>query len=260
MVAAAGLPALDPNTEDTETWRQARSRDKGSLLLSPAWQKRYPPGSCFKLVLAAAWLEANPGKQAPVIVCHGYDPALRIHDLRAHGRTGLANAVTHSCNVYFARLGRDLGPKVREMAQLFGFNKQTDLLPRMRDISLAAAPSLAYAWLSEPGAKGGGLRLFNTFKRDKKVAAQCAIGQNLVSATCLQMAMVVQGIANKGLLMPPHLVSAFQDPADGAWRELSPAAGPQGHQRRLGQGPFQNDELRAYQRHGPPLQPDAGQG
>lgn len=225
VVAAAGLPAMDPNSTDTKAWRQARSEDKGRQLLSPAWQRRYPPGSCFKLVLAAAWLEANPGKKPPVITCHGYDSTLRIHDLRAHGRTGLPEAVTHSCNVYFARLGRILGPKVRQIAQLFGFNKQTDLLPRMRDIKLVTAPSLAYAWLSKSGSKGDGLHFFDTFKRDKKVAAQCAIGQNLVSATCLQMATVAQTIANKGMLMPPYLVSDFQDPADGAWREFDPLPG-----------------------------------
>lgn len=224
--AAAGNPALDPNSTDAELWRKARSEDKGSLLLSPAWHRRYPPGSCFKLVLAAAWLEANPGKSPPVITCRGGDAELRINDLRAHGRTGLAKAVIHSCNVYFARLGRKLGPKARQMAEAIGFNRQPDLLPRMRDIRLAAAPSLAYAWLDQPGAKGGGLRIFESFRRDKKIAAQCAIGQNLVQATCLQMAQVAQSIANQGLAQSPYLVSGFQDPADGGWRQPPP---PPGH-------------------------------
>ena len=233
ILAAAGTPSFDPNQADRKAWIQARkpSRGKGPLL-SRAWAKLYPPGSTFKLVVAAAWLESHleDGKLPGVRYCGKKDHALNISDLKAHGNMDLHNALVKSCNVYFANLGVKLGPKVRDMAARLGFNQGLDLLPQLNGVSLLAEPSLAYAsyrYHKEQGVRGIStsreLKRFDTFARDYKIAAQCAIGQNLVTSTPLQMALVAQAIANRGELMLPYLVSQIPDPkAPGGERLLEP--------------------------------------
>ena len=47
------------------------------------------------------------------------------------------------------------------------------------------------------------------FKRNPKLVAQGAIGQNLVMATPLQMAMVAETVANKGLVMNPFIIKSI---------------------------------------------------
>ena len=233
ILAAAGTPSFDPNQTGRQAWLEARKPNHGKgPLVARAWSRLYPPGSTFKLVVAAAWLEAHlkDGKLPGVRYCGKKDHALNISDLKAHGKMDLHNALVKSCNVYFANLGVKLGPKVRDMAVRFGFNQGLDLLPQLTGSSLLAEPSLAYAgyrYQKEQGVQGvttsRELKLFKNFRRDYKIAAQCAIGQNLIAATPLQMAMVAQAIANRGELMLPYLVSQMPDPkAPGGERLLPP--------------------------------------
>ena len=233
ILAAAGTPSFDPNQTERKAWLAARKRSRGKgPLVSRAWARLYPPGSTFKLVVAAAWLESHleDGKLPGVRYCGKKDHSLNISDLKAHGKMDLHNALVKSCNIYFANLGVGLGPKVREMAARFGFNQGLDLLPQMPGVSLLAEPSLAYAsyrYRKEQGLSGQTtsreLKLFKTFTRDYKIAAQCAIGQNLIAATPLQMAMVAQAIANRGELMLPYLVEQIPDPtAPGGVTALPP--------------------------------------
>jgi peptidoglycan glycosyltransferase len=219
ILAAAGSPAFDTNQKDPNPWRRARSDDQGRLLLCRPWERIYPPGSTFKLLVAAAWLEAHPGQEPPVINCTGHDKGLNIGDIKPHGRTDFTRALVKSCNIYFARLGVSLGDKPAALAERLGFNRTRDLIPQEPGLRLIAQPSLAYAsWRYQPVSGKGPdtvrrqLERFTTFRRDYRIAAQCAIGQNLVSATVLQMASLAQVIANKGLMMPPHLVSGWMRP------------------------------------------------
>lgn len=235
ILAAVGSPAFDPNQSDHTAWRTARRRDQGKGLRCKPWGATYPPGSTFKLVVAAAWLEHNlKGKLPdPVIMHSGRDPWLRIRDIKAYGRVDFKKALYKSCNVYFARLGLTLGPEVPKMAVRFGFNQPLQLLPLAAGLSLKTQPSLAYAnwrYRQEPGTGHETVtrRLikFTTYKRDPKIVAQCAIGQNLVAATPLQMALVAQAIANDGVLMLPRLVAGIGNPANQkAYRPQGPMSG-----------------------------------
>ncbi len=235
VLAAVSRPAFDPNSTDPAAWRRARREGRGRLLRSRAWEELYPPGSTFKLVTAAAWLEDHPLERepAPVEYCPGRDRRLNISDISPHGSVDLAEALVRSCNVYFARLGTRLGPRVRAMAERLGFNHGWDLLPQLGTISLPVQASLAYARYryrrrsSPVGTRvERSLERFHSFRRDPKIAAQCAIGQNLVAATPLQMAVVAQAIANRGFLVPPHLALALGDPnRQDAFQALDPPCG-----------------------------------
>jgi len=87
-------------------------------LLDRARYGEYPPGSTFKLVTAIAALRLNPKATENVYKCTGLGdgrvgaliPGWRrpirddIGD-HAHGSLNMANAITVSCNAYFAQLG-----------------------------------------------------------------------------------------------------------------------------------------------------------
>jgi len=87
-------------------------------LLDRARYGQYPPGSTFKLVTAIAALRLNPKAMEKTYSCRGLGggrvgaiiPGWRrpirddIGD-HAHGALSMANAITVSCNAYFAQLG-----------------------------------------------------------------------------------------------------------------------------------------------------------
>ena len=87
-------------------------------LLDRARYAQYPPGSTFKLVTAIAALRLNPKATEKTYSCRGLGggrvgtiiPGWRrpIRDDvgdHAHGPLNMANAITVSCNAYFAQLG-----------------------------------------------------------------------------------------------------------------------------------------------------------
>lgn len=87
-------------------------------LLDRARYAQYPPGSTFKLVTAIAALRLNPKATEKTYSCRGLGggrvgtiiPGWRrpIRDDvgdHAHGALNMANAITVSCNAYFAQLG-----------------------------------------------------------------------------------------------------------------------------------------------------------
>ncbi len=104
-------------------------------LLDRARYGQYPPGSTFKLVTAIAALRLNPNVVHQTYTCRGLGdgrvgtiiPGWRrpirddIGD-HAHGTLNLANAITVSCNAYFAQLGvYNVGAQaLRDTAALLG--------------------------------------------------------------------------------------------------------------------------------------------
>ena len=106
-------------------------------LLDRARYGQYPPGSTFKLVTAMAALKLNPKATENVYKCTalgdgrvgtiipGWRRPIRddIGD-HAHGSLNMANAITVSCNAYFAQLGVfAVGPQaLHDTAEMLGIN------------------------------------------------------------------------------------------------------------------------------------------
>ena len=104
----------------------------------------------------------------------------------------LPEALRVSCNTAFAQLGMDLGAeKLSAGANAFGFNKVPPI-----DLPYGAASNFPPA---------------SAFARDMPGLAKSAIGQQDVSATPLQMALVAAGIANNGVIMTPHVMAEIRD-------------------------------------------------
>jgi peptidoglycan glycosyltransferase len=104
------------------------------------------------------------------------------------GEITLEQALAVSCNTAFAWLGNELGADaLREQSELFGFDYKFE-------IPLRAATS---RFPENP---------------DEPQTAISAIGQFDVRATAMQMAMVVGGIGNNGVVMEPYLVQEIRAP------------------------------------------------
>ncbi len=200
VLAMASAPAPNPNQLTAADFSAGPDR---SPLLNRALQGLYPPGSTFKIVVAALALERgldlafdcpaegfrpSPGPSA--IRDHEYYEALRGgRTWRGHGRIGLSRALVKSSNVYFAQLGARLGAgELQEEAERFLFNETVMLHD-------GPAGSLRF----KPGA-------LPTLKAQRGAAAQAAIGQGAMTATPMGMALAGAAIANDGRMMRPRVV------------------------------------------------------
>ena len=145
-----------------------------------------PPGSTFKIVTAAAALDAklvNLSTPFPVetkAVIDGVD--LENANGESCGGT-FAQAFAHSCNSVFAPLGVRVGAR-RLVAQAtdFGWNLE---------------PSI-------PGARASTIPTAGEINSPLAVGSS-AIGQGKVLATPLQMASVAQSIAGNGVMTRPRV-------------------------------------------------------
>ncbi len=129
-------------------------------LLDRARYGQYPPGSTFKLVTAMAALRLDPRATQKTYNCHGLGdgragtiiPGWRrpirddIQD-HAHGTLNMAQAITVSCNAYFAQLGvYNVGAQaLRDTTELLGIpsGELKDLKKMMPFAAYGQGPLLA---------------------------------------------------------------------------------------------------------------------
>ncbi len=204
ILAVVSTPSYDPQAlagldeQASETWQRLRG-DEDQPLLNRALRAAYPPGSTFKLVVAAAALEEGlyddvdePTESPDPYTLEGTSEVL-TNDIEGAPceDASIRTALQWSCNTVFAKMAADLGEgAVREMAEEFGFNDDGLDVP---------VPVRESVYPSDMNASH---------------TALTGIGQFEVRATPLQMAMVSQAIANGGVLHSPHMVSEVRS-ADG---------------------------------------------
>ncbi len=162
-------------------------RGEVRALAGVAFSAPQPPGSTFKIVTAAAALEAKrvkPGTRFPVS-SHAVIDGVNLENANRESCGGtFENSFVHSCNSVFAPLGVRVGAKrLVAMAERFGFNKK----PALAGASLSTLPKAE--------AIGSDLALGST-----------AIGQGKVLATPLTLAQAAQTIASGGTQRAPTLV------------------------------------------------------
>ena len=156
-------------------------------LAGVAFSAPQPPGSTFKIITAAAGLEAGlvkPGSRFPVetkAIIDGVD----LENANGESCGGsFVDSFAHSCNSVFAPLGVKLGAqRLVAAAERFGFNRPPGIA--------GAAPSTLppAAAIDSPLAVGS-----------------TAIGQGKVLSTPLHMALIAHTIAADGVQRPPTLV------------------------------------------------------
>ncbi len=202
ILVLANNPSFDPNWLGPSLFQ---GRDPDTPLLNRATQGFYPPGSTFKVVMAALAIEAGFSGTLPC-PAEGYTtsaryPRIRDHgfyEARAGGRTfrgsgslDLPRAFSESSNVFFAQLGVRYGrDALFETGERFQFGRQVRLYPgtdRAGTLSTGRIPRLK--------------------ERDLYGLAQASIGQGRVLATPAHMALIAAAVANGGIAMRPRLLA-----------------------------------------------------
>jgi peptidoglycan glycosyltransferase len=209
-VMASNKP-YDPNRVPAEL-PKLNNNNIETPLLNRATQGRYPPGSTFKVVTAAAGLESGvitpetainaPGS----IIDEGHELA---NDFNQNwGSITLDTALTNSVNTWFGQLGQRLGQDTLfEYMDRFGFNSKP-------------AIDLPSDQLSESGVFSEEELLG---PNDPVDLARVAIGQERLAVTPLQMALVAAAVANKGKEMKPQIWSRVVDPDGRVVKRLEPS-------------------------------------
>ncbi|KES05420.1 penicillin-binding protein [Streptomyces toyocaensis] len=194
ILALVSVPSYDPAllSGNGRTAREAWVRlnaDPDRPMLNRAVQRTYPPGSTFKVVTAAAALDAGvvgnvdePTDSPDPYTLPGTTTRLTNGAEGCEDAT-LREAFVWSCNTVFAKLGVSTGvARMKATAESFGFN-DTDVR-----IPFRVAPST-----------------FDT-SVDRAQLALSSIGQYNTRATPLQMAMVAAAVAGGGQVREPYLV------------------------------------------------------
>jgi peptidoglycan glycosyltransferase len=204
ILTAVSTPSYDPNllsSHDPDAIQAAYERYQSDTVDAPmlnrAFNQTYPPGSVFKVVVAAAALAdgTTPDTRiaAPdsIILPNTSQSLSNFEGERCgDGETDtLEHALTISCNTSFALLGMDLGTStIRAQAAKFGITDQPFQMP------LYVARSTIGPVI------------------DQASLGQTSIGQRDVQITPLQGAMLAATVANDGTLMRPYLVAQEQAP------------------------------------------------
>ena len=194
ILAMASHPSFDPNNID-KTFPELQ-RDAEAPLINRAIQSLYPPGSTFKVITAAAALQAGVKPTD-----HFFDPGsytlsgYTIHNFQGErfGDVTFTKALVYSINVVFAKIAvKIVGARaLAQMAYSFGFGDSYEDFPLpVSTSSLGPPPS---QWT--PGT-----------------TAQTAFGQGQVSTNAFEMALVAATIANDGRMMEPRLVREIRSP------------------------------------------------
>lgn len=177
-------------------WRQLLS-DTSYPLLNRGLQTTYPPASVFKLVMAASALAHEKISTKDTVYCPGhYRVGNRIFKCwkeEGHGRVDLQEALKQSCDVYFYKLGQELGVDlVSRFAKDYGFNSPTGIdLPNENK---GLIPDQEWK-LRRFGVKWQGGDTTNL-----------SIGQGYAQVTPLQVARFVAALINGGKLYKPQLL------------------------------------------------------
>jgi penicillin-binding protein 2 len=200
VLAMASHPAFDPNVFSRGIRRsewQALVGDPLRPLNNRAIQGQYPPGSTFKVIMAAAALEKGVVTPATRFHCSGSlqfgRHRFRCWRRRGHGSQNLQQAIAHSCDVYFYQVGQRLGiQNIADYARLFGMGKPLGVGLDHEASGLIPDASWKKKFLKSDWLAGETLSV--------------VIGQGYVTATPLQMAVVAATVANGGIVYRPHVV------------------------------------------------------
>jgi len=202
IVAMVSTPEYNPNnfvTGMNEDYWNRIVEDEKNPLLNKAMSAAYPPGSVFKLVVAAYALERNLVEPHKILVeCEGgVEYGGRFFGCwkkDGHGKVNLLDAIRESCDSYFY--------KIAEMIDLNDFKDFVEDCNLLESIPVNQIRSRkgffpTSEWYDRNYGKLGWTRgnLLNL-----------VIGQGEVLLTPLSMACFYAGIVNDGIVHRPHFV------------------------------------------------------
>lgn len=200
IIALASAPGFQPQAfvGKSSVYLQRLFEDSDAPFVNRAITGTYPPGSVFKLAVAAAALEQKKIDLSTTIDCPGY---LKVGKQRfgcwmTHYNENLIDAISHSCNVFFYRIGIFLGGQlIHEYASKLGFGKASAIDLPYEESGLVPSPLWKQVYRLKTWRDGD--------------TANFSIGQGELLVTPMQIARMMAVFANKGKLVTPYVVRAI---------------------------------------------------
>ncbi|MEX1176926.1 MAG: penicillin-binding protein 2 [Nitriliruptor sp.] len=256
VLALASYPTYDPREfvggVSQRYWDEVNDEDNEQPLINRAIQAAYPPGSVFKTVTGATYMEAGRiGPNGTVNCRNSYELGgitFRNWNTANEGPMDLSTALMRSCDTYFYELahaqwrveqaqGEDVDEVLPQVARRFGFGRTLGVdLPgeaagvvpsrewrreyweRARETYCELAETLPPGYGRDVNAdlcvSGGTWRGGD--------AINSSIGQGDVQATPLQVAASYVAIANGGTLYQPLIGQRVVGPDGATVREIQP--------------------------------------
>lgn len=188
VLAMVSKPDFDPGTINEDWDALTAEDDTDSALYNRAAQGLYPPGSTFKIVTLLEYMRENPDYADFSFQCRGSltegNYTINCYGGTVHGQEDLTEAFARSCNSAFASIGLSLDEtRLADTCESLLFNSELPF-----DLTYSRS-SFALEDGSTPAER-----------------MMTAIGQGETVVSPLHMAMIVESIANDGVLMEPYVL------------------------------------------------------
>jgi penicillin-binding protein A len=225
-------PTFDPNplvsqdlAKETAAWNANACPPQadqaacvpGNPLVPGTYGQVYPPGSTFKVVTTSAVLENRPDlakmiypSVPSVTLPNSGTPPQVLTNYHGgvcppSGGGNLETLLILSCDADFAQIGQLLGSQALvNQAEAYGFNQRIPLDVPADTVAVSNFGTTA------------------DFADDIPGLMKSAIGQQNVTASALQMALVAGAVANGGVEMTPHVMSQIRDSQGNLVRNYQP--------------------------------------
>ena len=210
ILSFVSMPTYNPNAFidgiDADLWKKLNDSLEKPLF-NRALRGTYPPGSTFKPFMALAALEGKFRTPEQGISDPGYfkfgSTTFRDDAVNGHGFVNMRQSITVSCDTYYYKLANDMGINaISSFMKDLSFGQLTgiDINGEVRGI----LPSKEWkkAYYSDPKIQ----------KWNDGDTISIGIGQGYNSYTILQLAQATAIVANRGVVMKPHLVKMIEDP------------------------------------------------
>ena len=200
ILAMASSPAFDPNL-----FVVGMSRDQWDGLINNVYrplenkaiQAEYPPASTYKIVTAVAGLEEGIIDAQTTHFCPGHyrygNRVYRCWRRGGHGEVNAVRALAESCDVYFYKVGEELGvDRLAKYAKACGLGALSGVGLGQEGKGLVPTSQWKLKRIGEPWQGGETLSV--------------AIGQGFNLVTPLQMAALTASVGNGGTRYRPRLI------------------------------------------------------
>ena len=204
VLALVSRPGFDPNLFNrgvsADVWEKISSNPLHPME-NRAIAGQYPPGSTYKLIVAAAALEEGIITPETTFNCPGHfdmgTRTFRCWKRHGHGRVNLHRAIVESCDVYFYNVGRLLGvDRLAEYARAFGLGSRTGVAMAGERRGLIPTKDWKLARFGIPWQPGETISI--------------SIGQGYNTATPIQLANAYAAVAGNGEFFTPRIVKRIE--------------------------------------------------
>lgn len=199
VLAFVSKPSFDPNRFaygiSAAEWKKL-VEDEFHPLQNRVIQGQYPPGSTYKIVVAAAALEEGIITPETKYFCPGHFKlgrrTYRCWKRGGHGWVDAHSALVQSCDVFFYNVGLKLGINtIAKYAKKFGLGSKTGVNLGVERAGLIPTTEWKVRARGEPWILGE--------------TVSCSIGQGYVLTTPIQQARMIAYVANSGNLLTPRV-------------------------------------------------------